>query len=76
MRTNPYITRAILLGTAFAASLLHDGPRLQTGGHAHARGIQGAPAATESIADLPWWKVFKNKDLQDLLTDTYTTTAI
>ena len=21
--------------------------------------------------DLPWWKVFKNKDLQDLLTDTY-----
>ena len=33
--------------------------------------FRGASAATESIADLPWWKVFKNKDLQDLLTDTY-----
>lgn len=50
---------------------MHDGPRLQARGHAHPAAFRGAGASTESIADLPWWKVFKNKDLQDLLTDTY-----
>ncbi len=29
------------------------------------RGVAGAPAA-ESIADLPWWEVFKDPTLQEL----------
>ena len=29
------------------------------------RGVVGAPAA-ESIADLPWWEVFKDSTLQEL----------
>ncbi|MFR2948231.1 MAG: efflux RND transporter permease subunit [Akkermansia muciniphila] len=36
------ISRLILLDRR-DGFLLHDGPRLQTGGHAHARGIQGSP---------------------------------
>ena len=71
MRTNPYITRAILLGTAFAASSCMMGPDFKPVDMPMPAAFRGAPAATESIADLPWWKVFKNKDLQDLLTDTY-----
>lgn len=71
MRRNPYITRAILLGTAFAASSCMMGPDFKPVNMPMPAAFRGAPAATESIADLPWWKVFKNKDLQDLLTDTY-----
>ena len=71
MRRNPYITRAILLGTAFAASSCMMGPDFKPVDMPMPAAFRGAPAATESIADLPWWKVFKNKDLQDLLTDTY-----
>lgn len=33
--------------------------------------FRGAFASDKSLADLPWWKVFKNSDLRALLTDTY-----
>lgn len=33
--------------------------------------FRGASANDVSVADLPWWKVFKNPDLQSLLSDTY-----
>lgn len=33
--------------------------------------FRGAFATDASIADLPWWKVFKNKELQNLLSETY-----
>lgn len=76
MRTNPYITRAILLGTAFAASSCMMGPDFKPVDMPMPAAFRGAPAATESIADLPWWKVFKNKDLQDLLVTTYNTLVL
>ena len=71
MRPNQYITRAILLGTAITASSCMMGPDFKPVDMPMPTAFRGASAATESIADLPWWKVFKNKDLQDLLTDTY-----
>lgn len=71
MRPNQYITRAILLGTALTASSCMMGPDFKPVDMPMPTAFRGAPAATESIADLPWWKVFKNKDLQNLLTDTY-----
>lgn len=33
--------------------------------------FRGGSASQESIADLPWWKVLRNNDLQALLTETY-----
>lgn len=71
MRPNPYITRAILLGTALTVSSCMMGPDFKPVDMPMPTAFRGAGTSTESIADLPWWKVFKNKDLQDLLTDTY-----
>ncbi|MFR6355128.1 TolC family protein, partial [Akkermansia sp.] len=71
MRPNQYITRLILLGTAVTASSCMMGPDFKPVDMPMPAAFRGAGASTESIADLPWWKVFKNKDLQDLLTDTY-----
>lgn len=33
--------------------------------------FRGSSPSESSVADLPWWKVFKNSDLQNLLSDTY-----
>lgn len=33
--------------------------------------FRGSSSNDVSVADLPWWKVFKNPDLQALLSDTY-----
>lgn len=71
MRLNQYITYAVLLGTAFTVSSCMMGPDFKPVDMPMPAAFRGAPASTESIADLPWWKVLKNKDLQDLLTDTY-----
>ena len=71
MRPNQYITRLILLGTVVTASSCMMGPDFKPVDMPMPAAFRGAGASTESIADLPWWKVFKNKDLQDLLTDTY-----
>ena len=43
-------------GNGFCRLLLHDGPRLQTGGHAHARGIQGSQMC---IRDSLWISVLE-----------------
>ena len=73
MRPNQYITRLILLGTAVTASSCMMGPDFKPVDMPMPAAFRGAGASTESIADLPWWKVFKNKDLQDLRTPTTTT---
>ncbi len=72
MRIQSYIKQSILLGvTAFAVSSCMMGPDYQPVDMPMPQAFRGASASTESLADLPWWKVFKNKDLQNLLTETY-----
>ncbi len=72
MRINSTIKRAILLSTtAFAVSSCMMGPDFKPVELPMPPAFRGAGTSTESLADLPWWKVFKNKDLQNLLTETY-----
>lgn len=71
MRPKQYITRLMLLGAAVTAPSCMMGPDFKPVDMPMPAAFRGASVSTESIADLPWWKVFKNKDLQSLLTDTY-----
>lgn len=64
--------RCALLSAALLVSSCMLGPnyeRPQMDVPAAFRSAGGSDSSEASIADLPWWKVFKNKDLQNLISD-------
>ncbi len=65
------ITRFAVISVAMSLSSCMLGPDFKSVDMPMPSAFRGASATTESLADLPWWKVFKNRDLQNLLTETY-----
>ncbi len=69
---NPRIrTILTLAATALSLNSCMVGPDYQSPDTEVPEAFRGSFATEDSIADLPWWKVFKNKDLQDLILATY-----
>ncbi len=65
-------SRFILLGIAlFTLNSCLVGPDYKSPEMELPQVFRGAPSTQESIADLPWWKVIKSSQLQQLLRETY-----
>lgn len=65
-----HVTRSVLLSIALVTSSCMFGPdynRPDMDVPAAFRTSEGKKATNESLADLPWWKVFKNRELQNLI---------
>lgn len=71
MKLDNICSRFALLGLALAVTACKFGPDYQREELPLPAEFRGGSASENSIADLPWWKVFKNRELQNLLTDTY-----
>ncbi len=65
---SPIITLAV---SALGLTSCMFGPDYQRPDTEVPAAFRGANSTDTSLADLPWWKVFKNKELQNLLSETY-----
>lgn len=71
MKLKSLLNGTITFGTACLLASCVMGPDFKPVEMPMPAAFRGASASQESLADLPWWKVFKNKDLQNLLKETY-----
>lgn len=71
MKINNINARLALAVTTLLVSSCMFGPDYKREELPMPEAFRGGSSSENSIADLPWWKVFKNRDLQSLLTDTY-----
>ncbi|SEH95036.1 efflux transporter outer membrane subunit [Akkermansia glycaniphila] len=62
---------AALAIAALALSSCKFGPDYKKNDMAVPAEFRGGNSSSESVADLPWWKVLRNNELQSLLRDTY-----
>lgn len=71
MKTKSIYSRLTLGASILLVTSCMFGPNYQREELPMPAAFRGGSSSESSIADLPWWKVFKNRDLQNLLTDTY-----
>ena len=71
MKSTRFYQSSLLIAASICLSSCMFGPRYARPDMDVPAAFRGASANDISVADLPWWKVFKNSDLQRLLSDTY-----
>ena len=69
-KTKSLLTLALLTG-GIALSSCMVGPNYKKPNMAVPAAFRGAPSSSESIADLPWWKVVRDSNMRNLMLDTY-----
>lgn len=71
MKITTIPSRAAIAATALLLASCMMGPDYKKQDMPVPEAFRGGNGTDSSIADLPWWKVFKNRDMQNLLSDTY-----
>ncbi|MEG0025264.1 MAG: efflux transporter outer membrane subunit [Akkermansia sp.] len=71
MKSRRIYQTVALLATTLCVSSCMFGPTYNRPEMDIPAAFRSTGSSDSSVADLPWWKVFKNSDLQSLISDTY-----